>query len=719
MPCLTRLSFIFCGALSALAGEELCSSTDLFRDLRLVEEIDAKINDSLPVFVNYQLQGGYFAMPSARTYKAGLIGLGFASVPPYQIYSLGFQFFDHIEATGNYWVFTGKEESNFGHFGFGDDAERAANLKFVLLRSNDGFPFLPDIALGINDCLGTQRFNSFYVVATKELLACNLEGTFGWGRGRIKGFYGGVAWTPFRHSRYFWKSLTLAAEYDANDYKRHVYEHAPGRTVKSRINAGAQLKLWDLFRISASSIRGDDWAASIAFQYNLGATSGLYPKIYDPPTYTAPVDKESLGPLRSERELAEEFAYAFQEQGFDLSLLYLVPAKHGKDELWMKVINVRYREEDEVRRRIEYVLGALTPENLSGVTVVIEADGVLEHEYHFRLEDIQRYCSGRMGEAEFQIVAPLREASSPPSIYEGNLLYRRKKPVWMLTFRPWLGTFFGSSRGKFKYETGVLVGPEGYLLDQFYYNVTLSYTILSSMQKIGDKDTLNPSKLINVRTDTLRYNQSASFHVEQAYLQKSMNWGSGWFSRLAAGYFEVAYGGVAAETLYYPVNFNWAIGFEAAAVWKRRYFGLGFTNKIRKFTSDGAIYVPYVGFQYFVDFYYQYKPLGLDFKVSAGQFLAWDKGLRLEGSRTYASGLRVGLWYTWTNGNDVVNGKRYYDKGFFISMPLDMFLNKSSRTRIQYGMAAWLRDVGAKAATGKDLYNTLYWERFNSKPVFY
>jgi hypothetical protein len=718
-----RLLIAFLPVLSLFA-EEIGLGLDspagqLFRDLEAVEKIDRQINDRLPLMVNYQLQGGYFTMPSARTFDSGMLGFGYSYVPPYRIWNLGFQFFDHIEATGNYWIFHGVLEGNFGHLGFGDDAERSANVKFILLRKEDGFPFLPDFAIGWNDFLGSCRFNSFYVVATQEFLKYNLEATLGWGRGRIKGFYGGLAWSPFRRLKYFWKDLLLSAEYDANDYRRHPSEHRHGRKVNSRINAGVQLKLWDLIRLTASSVRGEDWAASAAIHYNLGASDGLFPKIYDPPAYSAPIDTQPLGLLRTRQELAQELAYAFKEQGFDLYTLNLLPEPQGKDGLWMKIINVRYREEEEVRRRVEHVLASLAPSNIGTITAVLEADGVPTQEYRFRLADLKRYSGGRMGEDEFRIIAPMKEASSKPNEFDSALLYQRRKPIWILTFRPWVRSFFGSSKGKFKYEVGLSLGPEGYLFDQIYYSLYGSYTAFASTQNLGDRDFLNPSRIINVRTDSLRYNQASSFHLDQAFIQKSWNWGGGWFSRLALGYFETAYGGVATETLYFPVNFNWAIGFQAATLWKRKYFGIGFTKKIRKLADDGYRLFPYTGLQYFVDFYYQYKPYNLDFKVSAGQFLARDKGIRLEGSRTFPSGLRVGLWYTFTNGNDFVNNSRYYDKGFFISMPLDFFLNKSSRTRISYAMSAWLRDVGAQAATGKPLYPTLYWERYNSEPVIY
>ncbi len=211
-------------------GLDGCAS-QLFKDLHTVELIDKKIHDTLPLVINYQLQGGYFTMPSARTYKAGIFGFGYAYVAPYNIWSLGFQFFDHIETTGNYWIYRKMLDKAFGHLGFGDYAERAANVKFILLRKEDGFPILPDFALGWNDFLGSCRFQSFYVAATKEFLKVNFEATLGWGRGRIDGFYGGVAWTPWRKANHFLKGLTLAAEYDANDYRRHCFEDPKGRRV--------------------------------------------------------------------------------------------------------------------------------------------------------------------------------------------------------------------------------------------------------------------------------------------------------------------------------------------------------------------------------------------------------------------------------------------------------------------------------------------------------
>lgn len=663
--------FFYLLPLSLISQEFTCSAERLFSDLDTAHKInEMKKEEERPVMINYLMQGGYFLFPSARAFPAGVLGAQFTYLPPSHIWSLGFSFFDHFEMSANY--------------GIGGPGERTVNAKWILHRREDGWKYVPNFAIGCNDYTSQDR--ALYAVAT-AFCPYHLEASLGWGSGPLHGLYGAVAWNPF-------KPVILAAE-------------ANGRTCK----VGGQVILWDHLRLSASNLGWNNAAASATFSYNLGNSKGFLPKTKDPEVYRTPVDTEPLGLIRSRQELAQQLAYALQEQGLDLYSLYFIPDQ--KDALWMKIVNVRYWEEAEVRRRIEYVLAFLTPSNIQTVTAVIEVDGIPAHEYQFRTVDLQRYAAEKLGETEFSLIAPMREASSPPRDYDAALLYQRRKPIWLITFRPWFRSFLGTNRGKFKYETGFALNPEGYFFDQIYYNISGTYTVKSSNEKNpNEPDAANPSRLINVRTDSILYNQTYSLHLDQAYLQKSWNMGRGCFSRLSLGYFETAYAGLALETLYYPVQSSWAIGVEAAGLLKRGYYGVGFQSKIRKLTADGPRYFPYRGLQYFLDFYYQYKPLHLDFKISAGQFLARDKGARFEAGRTFPSGLRVGLWYTLTNAHDIVNGHTYYDKGFSITMPLDLFLPKSSRTRIGYSMAARLRDCGAVAATGKQLYPTLYWERY-------
>lgn len=703
--------FVFFCFLSGAEESSVFPLNDtLFDDLEMVEKIDQKNKDDLPMLFNYLSMGGYFVMPSARSAETGNLNLAFSYLPPYRVYCVNFQLFSHLELSGNYFVFHGIPDPTFGHLGFGDSADRAANVKLNILKKSDGISCMPEVSVGFNDFMGTKRFKSFYLVATQTFLDYNLEISAGFGRERMHGFFGAFAWTPFRKQESLLKNITFGVEYDCNNYKHHKDEHPKGREVKYPINAGVHYRLFDLFQLSVSSIRGKEIAASATLSYNLGQTKGIFSKVKDPPVFSL-IDTEPLGPTRMEKEFCCDLAQAFLEQGFDLYCVRNFYDKENHRILWIKIVNTQYRSECVFRQRVEHILGALVPSDVYGVKLAVESQGLLCNEYFYRTEDLRRYFFNKMGPYELSVVAPMKDVNVVPGEYDSILLFEQKKKISIWTLMPRFISFFGTSKGKFKYDAGFLGGPEGYFLDQFYYKLQASYTAFSSTSHLAARDTLNPSKIINVRSDTIRYFQANSFHIEKAFLQKSWNLTHGFFGRLSGGYFEIAYGGLGLELLYYPTRSPFGIGLDFAALWKRNYSGMGFTDKVYKFDGQSTIKVPFVGQQYFLDLYYNFKPLNLDFKFSLGQFLAKDKGIRIEASRTFKSGLSVSVWYTFTNAGDVVNGNRYFDKGIAFSLPLDVFMNKSSKTRIGYALSAWLRDIGSRVFTGNDLFHTLYYER--------
>lgn len=717
--CITLFSVYLCVvsiiSCKNLCGEQVDCSDQLFADLAIVEQINEELERDLPFFYNNSFIGGYFQMPSARFPNVGQFALGASSVPPYWIFGANFAVYDRIELSANYRVFRGSEEANFGRHGFGDDADRIGNVKFGILVPADGFSYLPSIAFGLDDFIGTKRFSSQYFVATKTWQEASLEVSLGWGRGRIKGVFGAVAWTPFRNlNTPILKNISLLAEYDANDYKKHRSEHFKGRKVNSRINAGISYVVGDTLQVSVSSVRGEKIAGSISLRYPLGTTKGLFPKIDDPQPYLSPIDLEPLGINRPEREFAHELASVFAEQGLDLRKVFLCFDKCLQKQLWIKVINNRYRQEATVRERIQEVLAALMPSDVESVKVVVSAEGIPSHSYCFRAQDLMAYRECKMGLWELETVSPMKEVGCTPSVYEAAALFERREDIWTFTIRPRLLTFFGATTGKFKYSIGLLSSVQGFLPGGLLYQLQASYSAYSSMHGLVSRDVLNPSELLHVRTDFVRYFQEGNVRLEKFYLQKAWNVKNGFFFRLAGGYFEPAYGGGVGEVLFYPVKSCFAIGAEVATVWKRHYNGLGFFRKVPRFTSSGEeVFKKFTGWQYFLNLYWNFRPLDLLFEVNVGQFLAKDKGVRIQATRIFPSGVRFSLWVTFTNGRDHVNGRVYHDKGFAFIIPFDIFLKQSSRNFLTYAMSAWLRDVGAIAETGIPLFDTLYEERFD------
>lgn len=691
--------------LSLFADSEDC----LLRDLAKLQKINQEIDFELPYVSNYTLQGGYFTMPSARMQKSGFASAMFSNVSPYHIYSLSFQLYNRLELSGNYWVFKGMTDPGFGAKGFGDSADRAGNFRLSLIHQDDGFETIPEIVFGANDFFGSKRFCSYYLVATKQLKDYLLELSLGWGSGRIKGFFGGAAFSPFAKEDSPFKSLSFIAEYDANDYKHHKEEHPKGRSVKYPINFGAHIKFLDYFSFNVSSIRGKDIAYSAAFNYNIGRSKGIFGRKNDVLPFKSPVDHEPLGLIRKDKLFAQEMAFAFQEQG-----LNLYEVKSFQDHLWLKVVNQRYRKTDEVRFRIETLLATLVSKTFKTVTVVIESEGLAVLQYDYRVQDLYLYENEKLARCVLQTISPAQDVKQLCNTVDEcwNTLYHRRKKIWNLLLRPRFNSFFGSTTGKFKYDLSFITDLQGYLFDQVYYQFLSGYTISSSTQDMGSCDWLNPSQIINVRTDKILYHQKNSLHVEKLYLQKAFNHGCGFFTRYSLGYFEPAYGGGCFEALYYPVTSPFAIGIEAALLKKRKYSGMNFTNKIRKYKGKCPEFVsfPYA-FQYFLDIYYENTSLLIDAKISLGQFLAKDKGARFEVGRNFCNGVRLHFWYTFTNGDDVVNGSRYYDHGVGFSIPMELLTCKSSKENLGYSMSAWLRDVGARAQTGKTLYSIIYSER--------
>ncbi|MEX1013377.1 MAG: YjbH domain-containing protein [Waddliaceae bacterium] len=683
------------------------SCCNLFRDLELVNWVNES-NREIPVTYNHLLQGGYIQMPSARVGCEGEIGFGYSHVPPYYNWNARVQILDRLEVTINYRIFRGVEDPLLSQFGFGWLSDKGANVKFVVLDPNFCGSCLPGIAIGANDFMGTKSFEGQYVVFTQVFPKYNLECSFGLGPKRLTDVFGGVIWMPFWNNPNWplLNHLALVAEWDPVKYQLEHYEPNPfGRVKNSYFNWGAKYRLYDFLDFSFSRIRGDEWAASISGFYNFGKKQGFFPKYNDPLPFYGPPRLEPLCLDHSE-EWINDLSFAFCEQGFEVLDITLSEDHCGSQTLRIKLINTTWNEECEVHRRLTPLVVSFVPSNISHTVVTLEESGFAIQEYHFPMCFVRDYSNRNICNFQYRLLTPYKEVGC---LYAESFerLYHQNKDAWNVYVLPRTNTFFGSARGKLKYSLGVDVNVTGYLFNKIYYSVLIGKNLINDLKCLTGVDILNPSQLPNVRTDTPLYLKNEGIIVDEMYAQMNHNLGCGIFGRVSAGLFETAYGGVAFETLYYPVGSRFAFGFEAAFMKKREYTGIGFTNKIRQFDGFKKEFFGFRAFQGFFNFYYDFPVCNIDFHIKAGKFLADDYGARFELAKYYPSGMRIFAWYTLTNGNDRLNGSTYYDKGVGVSIPMDYLLTYSSRKKLTYSMSAWLRDVGASAYTGESLYWTI------------
>lgn len=684
----------------------------LLRDLLIVNYWNARLNEKFPVSYNHLLQGGYFSMPSARMGQEGEIAIGYGYVPPYILYNARFQLANFLEITGNYRVFKGVEDPVLTYHGFGDFSDKGANIKLSIFSPEDTHYTLPGLAIGLEDFIGTKAFQAYYIVLTQVFLKQNLEFTIGFGANRIHQWFGGMIWMPFRQTEWkFLKPLTIALEYDAIPYKDESIErHPKGRIKTTPWQLGLKYRAFDFIDLSLCYIRGDKWAFTASTFYNFGTSKGLMPKLGDPLPYKSPVDFQPIGEFRPADMMIQEFAYAFINQGIYLSEAWLCD-ECGRRALRLRISNLIYRDEYHMRIRLNALLSSLVPDNIDVVIVQIDATCLPIQELRYEAAFLRLFKQQDIGNYELNLLTPYREASWP-NIYTSKLIFKQDLDWWNVEAVPKIQTMFGSASGKFKYALGISVNFNGFLFNNIFYTITLGYYFTSYLKTVTDVDRLNPSQIINVRTDVVKYYKQTGVTVDEAYLEKFWNWGKGWYTRISLGIFETEYGGVGAEWLYYPVNSDWAIGMDYAIVKKRSYDQpFDFTSYARKLHGLKVHWVKFLGTHYFLNLYYNWRCTNLDFRVSIGKFLADDFGVQTEISRYFQSGLRLGFWYTYTNAHDVINNSVYHDKGFFISVPLDIFYWNTSRTRWGYGMSAWLRDVGVSAFTGNRLYDLINQER--------
>lgn len=708
-----RWLFAFLIAFSTLPSLQADDAEDLLHDLMIVDYWNQKIKERYPIFYNHWLLGGYINMPSSRMGLEGEIGVGYSYVPPYRSYNLRGQLASHLETSFNYRIFHGIKDPILSSYGFGNLSDKGVSLKLAIFHPEDSNYELPGLSIGFEDFMGTKNFIARYIVMTQVIPSIDVEATLGYGTGRIDGFFGGLSWMPFRQTYLpILSPLNFIVEYDATPYfNPEIEKHPHGRNSRSKFNGGIKYRFGTLLDFSASYIRGCEWAFSASTYYNFGFTEGFLPKIDDPLPYRSPMNTEPIGWRRPEEIMVQELGYAMKAQGLELlEVRYGYNTLTGRT-LYLTVENDTYYLEKEVRNRLNHLLAFVIPNNIDCVYVTIETERFPIQEYRYTMEYVREFACQIMGPHELRILTPMREISCKDPC-SSRLLFKKQRDWWNIEIMPKTSTFFGSASGKFKYGLGVNLALNGFIWGDIFYSMKGGYFFLSDLSDIGCVDRLNPSQLPIVRSDIIQYLKQTHLTLDEFYLQKNWNLGcGGLYSKISGGYFEIEYAGLATEWLYYPVKADWAIGVEGAIFKKRKFSPFGLTNTVRQYHGFCPTYRNFFFSQYFADLYYDWKALNIDFKMMAGKFLANDTGARFEITRYFPSGLRITIWYTRTNGNDKINGSRYYDKGVEFSLPLDIFYTYSERSRWGYGMSAWLRDVGVIADTGKGLYNLIREQR--------
>ena len=603
---------------------------------------------------------GLWEYPTAEIPDDGTGRFGYTHDSPYSYYFFDMAFLPWLEINARFSLFDTIRTNDSRRY-----MDKAIDLKAMIWHnSSRDLWFMPSIAVGVSDVMGTEIMKAYYGAATWRWGDFAL--TAGYGSSRYNGFFAGFEWNiaPW---------LILKAEYSPLDYNedrigsRHIVQQGPS----AKYNVGLVVKTPIGLEGTISRQRGDEWAFTISQRINLaGEFFGDARKPMESPGEARIIDwdntnkEEFIARIKSGiekyvRVRDVDIKLEDTEEGHKLSLAYE---------------NYGHSSHAEAMARILAVLSAVMPET-DELVLIHKNAGV-----------------------------PIVQASFP-----GTLLFdmrartlREEDPLHSAVFS-WTAKELedpdaeGLLAKKAQHDVKAVVVYEprfDQTLNEEYmdrWNVDLEYTGRYSHGFDGIIDIRFP---VHVHADTSdRYGLwwekdfNDKIRIQQAGLTWADNFGSEGRTWLFAegGYLDEEWLGANLWARFFGEKGNWWIGARLAAMHDRDpYSFAGLTSGKWKYYGGRAFddedSSPWRNLA-FVQAGYHFAGIDLDFEADYGRFVDEDKGYKLALTRRWDD-VALGFWYI--NTDVKAPGKDFTRAGVHMELPAERwfgswFGNSSSR----------------------------------------
>jgi exopolysaccharide biosynthesis protein YbjH len=655
-------------------------------------------------------QTGLINMPDARIAPDGTLRFGFSYADPYVAPWASITFLPRIELSAR--VTRVMRVPGFTDPGtdYGDYKDKAFDGKLVLLEEGSWWP---QFTIGGQDLIGTELYPARFAVASKRLGDFDL--TVGYGGDRIDGAFGGVRYRPSALPGW-----ALVAEYDANDYPRDFGAAMSGAAnLKKGPGVGIEYT-WGWLTGQVAYTR--EQAAAMGYISIPLAQKDFIPKYNEPLPYTKITPRPTREQWVESDEHRTRMAQALAEQDFrNIRISYV------HDRVEVVLTNSRISLLSRAVGRAARTILLLSPIGAREIRITYTVRELPVVTYSFTdLDRLQRYFNGMLPRWELaQHVAITYAAPGADSeatdvtgmlaafeehqpglkvLYkqeDGDFIQLKSEDLLLNTIRarPSAAVYLNDPSGAFKYEIGVQASVDHRLARRTFFSAAVNYNVLET---VSDVTQPSNSLLPHVRSDIAEYKRASPFKLTRLLINQLYQPGERVYARASAGYYEEMFAGAGGQLLYLPVGAGWGTDLAVDWVAQRNHEGLGFSFYDYQTTTAIA------------SFHYR-LPMGMTATARAGRFLAKDEGVRFELKRRFASGWEAGAWYTRTNGDDITSpgspASPYYDKGLFLSIPLNTLLTRDTQATAPMSIAPWTRDVGAMVVSPLDLY------RLMEKPV--
>lgn len=704
-----------------------CSSFNIF--LRQVTKSHRKIASlalllpGLCLFSGFAnaLPEGIINMPSARLLPDGTWFIDYNYGSPYAIGTTGVTILPWLEAGGGVTRFRGVPglTTNPAFPEYGDNKDKYFYAKALLYNETK---YLPAMTYFFNDPSGTGLFQGHGGVASKKIGPVDLS--IGYGSVRPSGGFGGAKVDLWEKDRHQFKALL---ELDGNKYQNDPYANQTGlNEPKSRFNYGLQY----------------DWkylGAKIAHQGTNNTTlfegyikiplddRNLLPKGDEPDRYRKITPRPSLAQWEKNPAYRRQLIKVLIEQDFrditvkfdtDRRILLLTGSNHRISQM-----------SRAVGRAVQAAL-LLCPIETDEIQFTYVDKRLPLATYQFTdLKKLRKYFNGQIPRAEVKS-SILIEHANPKSIDNPNDAMSDPKQLaevdsvlqemqnedsarqvgfstaitplgvfaqnfedYSLRLAPDLYTYLDGP-GSLQYALNAFLGGNAWLFRKTEIKGGLMFPVAENLSSYGVVN--NDPGLPTVRSNIPLYYTKDNLKLQQAVLNNYQQLGKSIYGRVSAGVYELQYTGFGGQLLYAPQGNNWAVDISADQVYQRDYNGWFGNNGYNVLTAIGS-------------FHYN-LPMGIRMTLRAGQFLAKDRGGRIEFARTFPSGLELGAWYSITNANDSSvygPGTSYNDNGVWMRIPFDFLSTQDTRNVGTINYSPWGVNAGQMVTSPGDLYRLI------------
>jgi hypothetical protein len=637
---------------------------------------------------------GLIQTPTSRMLNDGEFIASYTDNDQYRFWSVTSQLFPWMQATVRYTDVRTRLFSPVPSFS-GDQTlkDKGIDVKFRLIKESH---LIPEVSVGMRDFGGTGFFESEFLGLSKQLGPVNFHLNLGWGYlgrnnnisnpfcevresfcsrpGGFTGRGGKIDYQKFfkGHTSVFggieyqtpWRPLRLKLEYEGNDYSN---DRAGILQQDKKWNAGAAYR-WNNFDFSLNYQRGNTVGFGVSYAFNLHSIRQA--KFDRPPRDITNIENNFSNDEINRTKLAQDLLY---QGGFAIEKSHL-----DTNSITLYGRQTSYSDRNEATQRVGRILASELPESVdtyrlvemsSSVPLVETVIDVDTFKNHAKYQVIQSNLSSAYTR---QDISPTTLENYDPQSTGG--FFAGIESFWIQTF--------GNPEAFYLYQGGLLVNG-GYAFNgKSSLAGTIKVNLIENFDRFNFTRDVGISSLPRVRTDVREYVSNRPVTMENLFIHWNDRIAPNIYAQAYAGYLESMYGGVGGEILYTPVDSSLSFGFDINYVRQRSY-----ENNVDFFDYDVV-----TGH---ANIYWQpnFIPDTL-VTLNIGRYLAKDKGVTIDFAKRFDSGIVLGAYAALTNVSAEEYGEGSFTKGFYMSIPFDLFSLTPSKGQAKIPWVPISRDGG-------------------------